>query len=130
MKSEFNLINREQVSAGLSILANFLLLLSTLIAVKTLKSRKSGMTSSAYPTSTQVTALAVQIFIVGSVVFVLTAYDRLIQRRDELQSGEELGSLLPNKFILLGALVSLFSNVLIAIGVGIKEKQEGQITII
>lgn len=129
--SELDLINLERIGTISSLIGPIILLISTNIATMVEKAKQKDIKLTTSPTSSQVTLKGAQFNMFGNIMLLVTAILRIQQRAKQIETGTSPGgTLIPNKWVIIGALFAVLGSVYLVTGVKLRIDEEGQISII
>lgn len=132
MFSELELIGIEKIGTISSLIGAIVLLISADMATAIEKASQKGINVTTNPTSSQVTLKGAQFNMFGNIMLLVTGVLRFQQRAKQIDTGTSSSgtTLIPNKYIIVGALLAVLASVYLVKGVKLRIGEEGQISII
>ena len=132
MFSELELIGIEKIGTISSLIGAIVLLISADMATAIEKASQKGINVTTNPTSSQVTLKGAQFNMFGNIMLLVTGVLRFQQRSKQIDTGTSSSgtTLIPNKYIIVGALLAVLASVYLVKGVKLRIGEEGQISII
>lgn len=130
MPLEIELLETENLGNILTIAAYIVFFISATMSIKMEQSGKGGTDSNIDPTPSETMVGGSWIYVLGSYILFDVSFERIKQRREQLQSGTASGTLLPNIWIGISTLLTLFASLALLKGTQQRVLEEGQVTII
>jgi hypothetical protein len=127
---DLELIEREINGCLIAIIANLVLIESSIKNRQIILDREMGIEPSAPLEATQLAALSSSLTLLSNAILENIAYTRLIEREQTIEAGTAQGTIIPNINITTGFRITLLGNSIKLIGAIQRLQEQGEITIL
>lgn len=127
MPTDIELAELEKVASVIYIIGAIIAIIS---ANKTQQMKIQGQTTFSVPTPAQLSVIIGLIYLIGNVIYELIAYVRLKKVEEDIKTGTEKGSIMPNVYINIGWILGIAGSIFRIIGAKLRVEQQHLISIL